>query len=146
MKEAESKLLEWEKEIALLKKVNEERDEEIAILKKAKEKLTEELTQKTTEQAASFMESESRREQLKSTFELKCEKLSKANADIQYQHTILMLKLKSEFAKRIDSLEEELARNASKDAIALSSPLRYTDFLNGAHFSKYTNVFSISRT
>eukprot|EP00978_Attheya_sp_CCMP212_P016515 scaffold43323_cov103-Attheya_sp.AAC.3 len=111
-------------------------------------KVTEELMQKKTDQAASFVESEWKREQLKSTFELrmdemkeKCEKLSKANTDIQYQHTILMLELKSEFAKRIDSLEEELARNASKDAIALSSPLRYADFLNGAHFSKYTDVF-----
>eukprot|EP00978_Attheya_sp_CCMP212_P016638 scaffold43752_cov51-Attheya_sp.AAC.7 len=81
MKEAESKLQseERDKEIAILKKANEERDEEIATLKMAKE----ELTQKTMEQAASFVESESRREQLKSTFKLKCEKLLKANAYIQ---------------------------------------------------------------
>jgi hypothetical protein len=116
---------------------------ENASLKKA----TEELMQKTTEQDASFVESEKQLKYTLDEMKEKCEKLAKENEDIKSRHKLLMLHLKSNFAKRIDSLEEEvssleeLVRNASKDAITLSSPLRYADFLNGAHFSKYTNVF-----
>jgi hypothetical protein len=49
--------------------------------------------------------------------------------------------MKTAYERRIETFEVQQMRAAVNEALALPTPLRYANFLNGGHFSKYTRVF-----
>eukprot|EP00978_Attheya_sp_CCMP212_P038496 scaffold191375_cov31-Attheya_sp.AAC.2 len=93
-------------------------------------------------------ESELKIDRLKSAFELridvmrdKCKQLATEKIEIERMYAEVLTELKTANERRIEMFEVQQMRAAIDEALALPTPLRYANFLNGGHFSKYTRVF-----